>query len=257
MDRQNELDDFGETSDDLFLQVKRNLTNQVRYGPRFRFLSVKSDTPDKTLSPDDHDKIPALGLFLELDTRNAPYPTSGWYAETEAFYYWGDADYWQFTGDVRRYFPLPFGRRHSMALYSMATLTTGVVDTDIPIYMDFSIGGTNSVRGWPLDSRVGKNQWLSTAEYWLRLVDDKAFRFWFIRWRMGLQLGVFGDVGTAWDNGTEFGDNFIAGVGTGLRLTIPAAVMFRIDFAYAQDEFGIKIAIGGGEKAYAQRLRVR
>ncbi len=59
---------------------------------------------------------------------------------------------------------------------------------------------------------------------------------------MGLQLGVFGDVGTAWDGGPEFGDNFIAGFGTGLRLTIPAAVMFRLDLAYAKNEFGIKIA---------------
>ena len=260
MERRNELDDFGESSDELFFQVRRNLLNELRYGLRFRFLSVKSDVDGKTLSPENRDNIPALGLFLELDTRNSTYPTSGWYAEVEASKYGafgGDGDYWQFIGDVRKYFPLPFGPRHSMALYSMATMTTGEVGTDIPVYMDFHIGGTNSVRGWPLDSRVGKNQLLSTAEYWFRLVDDKALRFWFIRWRMGLQLGVFGDVGTAWNSGPEFGDNFIAGYGAGLRLTIPAAVMFRLDLAYAKNEFGIKFAIGGGEKAYAQRQRIR
>ncbi len=260
IERDNVLDDFRESTDDLFLQVKRNLLNQLHLGLRFQFLSVKSDTPGKTLSPDNRDNIPAVGLFLELDLRNGPYPTSGWYTELEAAKYGilgGDGDYWQFNADVRRYIPLPFGRRHSLALYTLATFSTGQVGTDIPEYMDFHIGGTNSVRGWPLGSRVGKHQWLNTAEYWFRVLDDKAFRFWFIKWRMGLQLAVFGDFGTAWSTRSEFGENFIAGVGGGVRLTIPVVVLLRLDVAYARNTFGIKFAIGGGEKALAQRFRVR
>jgi len=260
IERQNVLDNFGESTDDVFLRLKRNLTNWLRPGVRFQFLSVKSDSAGRTLSADNRDNIPALALFLEADQRNAAYPTKGFFAEVEAAKYGifgGDSDYWQFSGDVRGYFPLPFGRRHSMALYSLATFTTGEVGVDIPIYMDFHIGGTNSVRGWPLGSRVGKNQWLNTAEYWFRLLDDRKLRFWFIKWRMGLQLGVFGDVGTAWTEGPEFGDNFIAGFGAGLRLTIPVIVLLRLDLAYARNEFGIKLAIGGGEKALAQRNRVR
>jgi hemolysin activation/secretion protein len=142
-------------------------------------------------------------------------------------------------------------------LYSLLTMTTGEIDVDIPIYMDFHIGGTNSVRGWPLGARVGKNQWLNTAEYWYHLLDEKAFRFWFIKMRLGLQLAVFGDVGTAWYTGPEFGENFIAGFGGGLRLTIPVVVLLRLDVAYAKDQFGLKIAIGGAEKAIAQKQRVR
>ncbi len=262
-ERQNELDDFGETTNELFLQVKRNITNDVHPGLRFQFLTVRSDTDGKTLSPDNQDNIPALSLFLEVDKRNAPYPTNGWYAEVEIAKYGilgGDSDYWQFTADVRKYLPLPFGRRHSMALYTLATLTTGVVGTDIPIYMDFQIGGTNTVRGWPLGVVVGKNQWLNTAEYWYRLIDEKAFRFWFIKWRMGMQFSLFGDVGTAWggeESGRSFSDNFIGGFGGGLRLTIPVVVLLRLDLAYAKDEFGFKIAIGGGEKQTAARKRVR
>ena len=85
----------------------------------------------------------------------------------------------------------------------------------------------------------------------------KALRFWFIKWRMGLQLALFGDVGTAWYDGPEFSENFIAGFGGGLRLTIPVVVLLRIDVAYAKDQFGLKIAIGGAEKAIAQKQRVR
>jgi len=260
IDRQNELDNFGESTDDVYIQLRRNLLDELHLGLRFQFLSVKSDSANRTLSPGNRDNIPAIGLFLEFDRRNADYPTGGWFAEAEAAKYGvfgGDSDYWQFSGDVRRYFALPFGRRHSMALYSMATFTTGEVGVDIPIYMDFHIGGTNSVRGWPLGSRVGKNQWLNTAEYWFRAFDDKRFRFWFIKWRMGLQLALFGDVGTAWSTSTEFGDNFIGGVGGGVRLTIPVIVLLRLDVAYARNQFGFKLAIGGAEKAQAQRNRVR
>jgi outer membrane protein assembly factor BamA len=258
IDRRNELDNFNETTDDLYIQVRRNLSNKERLGLRFKFLSVKSDTAGITLDPDNRDNIPGIGLFMQHDSRNAAYPTNGWYADAEAGYYFGDANYWQFWGDVRRYVPLDFiGRRHSLALYSLATFTSGEFGTDIPIYADFHIGGTNSVRGWPLGARVGQNQWLNTAEYWYNLLDAKAFRFWFIKWRMGLQLALFGDVGTAWYTGPEFGENFIAGFGGGLRLTLPVIVLLRIDVAYARDEFGLKIAIGGAEKAIAQKQRVR
>ncbi len=259
-ERRNELDNFDETSDDFFLQVRRNITNDLRYGLRFSFISVKSDSAGITLDPDNRDNIPGLGLFLQLDSRNGTYPTNGWYSDVEAAYHGGDANYWQFTGDVRRYVPLNFiGRRHSLALYSLLTMTTGRIGEDIPIYMDFHIGGTNSVRGWPFGAPglVGQNQWLNTAEYWYHLLDEKAFRFWFIKWRMGLQLALFGDVGTAWYDGPQFSENFIAGFGGGLRLTIPVVVLLRLDVAYAKNEFGLKIAIGGAEKAIAQKQRVR
>jgi hypothetical protein len=34
-------------------------------------------------------------------------------------------------------------------------------------------------------------------------------------------------------------------------------VLLRLDIAYAKDEFGLKFAVGGAEKAIAQKLRVR
>ena len=74
---------------------------------------------------------------------------------------------------------------------------------------------------------------------------------------MGLQLALIGDVGTAWSTSTEFGDNFIGGFGAGVRLTIPVVVLLRLDVAYARNQFGFKLAIGGAEKAQAQRNRAR
>ena len=257
--RYNVLDQFNENSDEFFLQLRRNFLWRFRLGGRFSFMSVGSDVDGKTLNPDNRDNIPGLGLFLEIDTRNAPYPTHGWWNEVEVTKYGifgGDGDWWRFIVDLRRYHPLPFGPRHSVAVYSLLTMQTGVVGTDIPSYMDFEIGGTNSVRGWPLGSRVGKNQWLNTLEYWFVLKKQRKYRFWFIKMRLGLQLALFGDVGTAWDTSQEFNDNFIAGFGAGLRLTLPVVVVLRLDVGYSP-QHGFAIAIGGSEKAVAQRLRVR
>lgn len=107
----------------------------------------------------------------------------------------------------------------------------------------------------PLGSAIGlKTRQRATL---ISLLDEKALRFWFIKWRMGLQLALFGDVGTAWYTGPEFGENFIAGFGGGLRLTIPVVVLLRLDVAHAKDQFGLTIAIGGAEKAIAQKQRVR
>jgi outer membrane translocation and assembly module TamA len=74
---------------------------------------------------------------------------------------------------------------------------------------------------------------------------------------MGLQLAAFGDAGTAWSNSEEFGQNWIAGGGLGLRLLMPAILMIRADVAYGEEGAGVRFMVGTREKAVAQRQRVR
>ena len=74
---------------------------------------------------------------------------------------------------------------------------------------------------------------------------------------MGLQLGVFGDAGTAWTDGDEFGQSWIAGGGAGLRFLMPAILMFRADVAYGEDGYTVRFFLGLRDKAVTQRLRVR
>ena len=159
---------------------------------------------------------------------------------------------------MRRYFELA-GARRSLAFYSLLTLTTGEVGATIPIHQDYHIGGTNSVRGWPLDSRRGKNQWLNTAEFWWLVVPRSAYRAAFFRFSMGLQLAAFFDFGTAWNDSEEFKRNWIAGGGLGARLIIPQVVMIRFDLAVGklEPDFRVAFEFGFDEKAWAQKLRVR
>ena len=113
------------------------------------------------------------------------------------------------------------------------------------------------MRGWDLGSRGGKNQFVNTIEYWHFLMSHKKWNAWFFKWAMGLQLGVFGDAGTAWSEDADFRRNWIGGAGGGLRLLIPGNVMFRLDVAAGDEGSEVAFFIAAREKAVAQRDRVR
>ena len=233
----------------------------MRGGLRFAYIGLSSDKDSITLDPDNRDEIPSLGLFVQQDSRNGIYPTDGYYMDLVLAKYGlfgGDGDYWRLDLDIRRYLPVSFiGRRHSLALSTFATLMNGELGTTIPTWQEFFVGGTNSVRGWSLGAREGQNQWLNTAEYWFQLMEQKKWKFWFIKWMMGLQIGVFGDLGTAWTDYQDLEGNMIAGIGAGFRLTIPVITMIRLDVAYGESGASISFHIGGAEKAEAQKYRVR
>jgi len=260
-DRWNPLLEFNETTDEVFLEFLQANTGDNRAGLRFRYLALQSDVDVITLGADNYDHVPSLGLFIQSDSRNSIYPTNGWYLDLAGAkwgVFGGDGDFWRLDLDLRGYSPMPLlGNRHSLALSTYASLVSGELGVTIPNWAEYFVGGTNSVRGWSLGSRQGQNQWLNTIEYWFRLMDQKRWKFWFIKWRMGFQIGAFFDFGTAWSDYQDLERNMIAGGGVGLRLTMPVVTMFRLDFAYGEEGLGVRFFIGGAEKAMAQKKRVR
>ncbi len=255
--RINKLYDFYENTSDFLFQYVTYINDNLSLGPRFTYLNLKSDQPDITLDNDDQDIMPGFGAVFRLNTLNTPsYPTEGWWTELLVTKYDGNANYWHGIIDFRRYWEIS-SYRNSVAFYSLTTLSTGTVGEDIPIYMQFNIGGTNSVRGWELGSREGKNQFINTLEYWHVLLEMKRYKFWFLKEALALQVAVFSDAGTAWSTENEFHQNWILGGGVGLRLLTASGVSFRVDFALGQKAFGVSLSIGSSEKAVAQRDRVR
>ena len=153
---------------------------------------------------------------------------------------------------------MPIINRHTLALFSLLTLRTGGVGDEIPLHQDFHIGGTNSVRGWELDSRRGKNQFLNTAEYRFTLVEPKVLGLFGLTLDVGLQFAAFADLGIAWNQSDEFKkENFIGGYGFGLRFLVPFVNMFRFDFGFGEPGESFKVHIGAFAKPVAQRVRVR
>ncbi len=82
----------------------------------------------------------------------------------------------------------------------------------LPDYLQFALGGANSVRGWSLGSRRGPNQFIGTFEYTYVVQPVRAFSVKGLNLYGGLQLVGFADVGRAWGDGDER-----SGVGVGHR----------------------------------------
>jgi outer membrane protein insertion porin family len=227
---------------------------------RFGFMSMGSDVPGITLSPTNRDETPALGLVLEYDGRDSPTdPHEGWQGIFDVTqnggFLGGDGDFVTTQIDIRRYQPiLP---RHLLAFFLYGTFQTGVVGEDVPVYRDYQIGGTNSVRGWDSDARRGNNQLLTTLEYRYELVPPKTFRIYKFRMYTGLQLAAFADLGTAWTEGIDFTGNMIAGGGFGFRFLVPFVDMIRMDLGFGQSGTGIHPHIHLREKAHYSRNRIR
>lgn len=259
-DRPNGFEDFQEQSLELELDVGSYVQDNGRIGGRIGFLSLGSDIPGITLSPDNRDSIPTLALYLGYDSRNFwSDPTEGWWNEFEISKsggIFGESDFWTLTFDIRRFQPLV--DRHTIALFSLATYRTGAIGDEIPGYLNFHLGGTNTIRGWDLDSSQGKNQFINTAEYRYTLLKRRPLGFKGLTFYAGLQLALFADFGIAWDDSAEFrGDNFIDGYGFGIRILIPFVDMLRFEFAFGQPDRGLGSNIGILEKSVKQRERIR
>ena len=152
----------------------------------------------------------------------------GWWNSTDVLWRMGTGGYATVDFDIRRYQEL--SSRHNLVATSLVTLQSGGTDV-VPTYLDFSLGGSNSVRGWDFNSRRGKNQFINSLEYRYTALETRPFRVLGISLYAGLALAVFGDAGTAWTESDGFSDGFIAGGGVGLRLFIPFVSMIRLDFA--------------------------
>ena len=122
--------------------------------------------------------------------------------------------------------------------------------------MQFGIGGENSVRGWELGSRVGKNQAIGTVEYRvLRRAHAFVYRvraqpLW---WHSG--RGVQRRRPGVDRPGLILGRDH--GYGVGLRLLVPFVDVVRLDLAFGEPGGGARFAVGIRLKADKQRDRVR
>jgi outer membrane protein assembly factor BamA len=252
-ERYSQLDEFNEHSIDLDTRAGVRMSEHLKAGAIFQVYRLRSDQSGVTISPDDVDTLVSVGGVADYDGRNSRRDTShGWWNSADAIWRTGTGGYLTLDIDIRRYQRL--ARQHGLVGTSLLTLQSGGTDV-VPSYTDFSLGGSNTVRGWGFNARRGKNQFINSMEYRYTAVETRAFRLFGVGLYAGLALAVFGDAGTAWSESEDFSSGFIAGGGIGLRIFVPFVNMIRVDFALgdgnAHGHFGIS------EKSVAQRNRVR
>jgi outer membrane protein insertion porin family len=260
-DRKNEVFEYKEKANEIYFAWSSYIKENGRAGVRFAFQAIQSDTIGRTLSPDNKDQVPYLGFYIGYDSRDLwSNPKRGWWNELEVLrsgLFGGDSDFWRVTLDIRRF--IAFHDRHIFVLNILGTYTSGDIGKDVAIWQQFAIGGTNSIRGWDLGSRTGKNQNINTLEYRYNIIPPHSLNiFGRFDTYAGLQFAVFGDFGHAWNFEEEFKlENYIGGYGAGIRLLLPGINMVRFDFGWGQDGTKMIFQLGVNEKAVIQRFRVR
>ncbi len=264
LERFDTLNEFQETSNELTLFPSRFLGERGRFGGLFQLLTVASDRPGKTLSPTNEDLLVSLGASIGWDTRDAwNNPRGGWLNELVVAKtggaLGGDADFWSLIVDLRRWQPT-FARQR-LLLSGLMSLQSGDVGVDIPEYLQYRLGGANTIRGYDVEKLgrelFGRNQLLGTVEYSFRVVPPRRFDFWKLKFRLGLELALFGDVGIAWNESRELNSGRTrAGLGAGVRLLVPGSDMVRMDVGWSP-EGGFRLHFAGGTKPERQRDRLR
>jgi len=263
-ERDNVLIESYEIANEFYLRIRGDWGEYGRIGGSLESINISSDEPGSTLSPDGTDYTNRFGAFLGYDSRDAFLDTRrGWWNEialaTDVPLFKNSSKFIQLDLDIRRYQPLPFWDRHTLAIFSLTTLRTGEVGVDIAPWQVFGIGGTNTVRGWEYASRRGKNQFINTLEYRINLVRPRLWHLPFkIKYRGGLQVAFFGDLGIGWDSWAQFSrKNFIGGIGAGIRILLPIVGVTRIDFGWGQEGKSVMVHFGAYEKPVMTRKRVR
>ena len=261
--RDDDVRSFSETSDEFTPWVGTFIGQDWRARVGFSYFRMEADRDGVTLSPGRQDTLIRLGAGLGLDTRDSwRNPHRGWENDLQVLRTGGRlggvGDFWTTDVDVRRFQPVG---PHTVVLFGLASFQTGTLGVDIPSYVDYHLGGANSVRGYAptgLGRELsGKNQLLTTVEYQHLLLDIQELTIFGFRFTMGLELAAFVDTGTAWNEPNEFGTRRTrTGFGFGVRPIVPGVGEVRLDLGFGTDG-GVVFHLGVMPKTEAQRARLR
>ena len=174
----------------------------------------------------------SITLGRVLDSRDNVYdPHEGKrisYSIEHAGFMGGDFDFTKFTADYRYYY-----RAGGESVWAL-NLGAGYADGDMPLSQRFSMGGSDTLRGYEDDQFRGNSMVKATLEY----------RFPIVKKVQGV---LFTDNGYAWDN--RFEDEFDFGLiknsfGVGLRINSPLGPV-KLDYGYGDDGGKFHFSFGG------------
>ncbi len=200
---------------------------------QIRLTEPRIPTPPEVADVVGDNELYSAKLALVNDTRdNAFLPTEGYMVELAYEQAFGQFTYPRGTVDARTYFLIhqrpDRSGRHVVALRGRA----GVTGDDTPVFENFFIGGTTTLRGFdfrgasPVNMGTtvgGEFMLLASAEYLLPVTADDALRMVF-----------FLDSGTVEENVELNSDTYRLAAGFGLRISVPGMgpAPIALDFAW-------------------------
>ncbi len=222
-----------------FVMGKRFLpftTFKVSLG--YRSIGNSENIPGHTKSPDGTDKFLVGLVEYKYDTRDIiEYPMYGTFLRayiSKSGFGEGEVDHFRTYVDVRKYVPL--AERLSIAGRVLTSVAGG---TRLPHYSHQFIGYQEKIRGHYGNIFEGENLFLSSVEARYRLLGPKYYEWKssiapeFSILRYGLNLALFGDVGTTWNRDDEIHAlKPVKGFGGGLHLLLPYSTVLRLEYAF-------------------------
>lgn len=263
VERDDDFLNFREQSIEFSPWVGTWIGEHFRFRGGFSYLQMKSAVDSVTIDPDKKDNLVRVGIAVGVDTRDRwRNPRSGWRGELMVMQtgaLGGDGDSWLGELSLERWQPT-FDRQNFL-IYGLASLQSGSVGTDVPLYLQYRMGGANSIRGYDVDElgreRFGKHQLLGTVAYEWLLMPLREVSWWKLSVSTGLKLAAFVDVGTAWNTDAEFRwSRAKVSYGLGARWLVPGLSVVRFDMGFTEDGDS-RFQIGINDKAVSQRLRLR
>ena len=173
-------------------------------------------------------RLQTVAGILDKDTRDNRFrPTTGvhdsFWVETTGGFLRGENQYTKYVLALRRYMPIGRSRKTIFAVQAVGGRTT-IGEGFVPVYDMFSIGGSDTVRGYREREFLGTKLFYTNLEIRQRIAKN-------------FDLVGFYDFGSAW--GLDYDRKTIdydlrKGFGMGLRLQTPLGPV-AIDFAKATD----------------------
>lgn len=251
----NRFDDFDEDRIAAGIRVGSYLSANEHWrgavGADFQLL--ESNEPDKTISPDNRDRIHSLNMSLSYETRDLYRNPSRGHSHTAGIAWHGGAlggtvSYAQYGIALRRYQPVPWGRTLALAASWVRR------DGRVPTYDRLRLGGSSTIRGYEDGALEGDHAIMGGVEWRFDILPARSKDLWFVRnIDIGLSAAVFADAGATWGNGYEGIDDPLTwsdvatSFGGGFRLLIPWIEVARIDYAVTES--------GRGSVVFGQGMR--
>ena len=216
----------------LFTTQRKRKDESLTY--RFIDERIKTDLIAGNPSSLYNDHQQTIGITWVMDKRdNFQYPTKG-YRHSVTFSTTGGIlaginNFNKYSYEYRKYWQNNFIKKNTLAL----RIKTGLaqkLDGFIPYIDLWSVGGSNSIRGYEDREFVGEKMFYSNLEMRFKL--SKQFT-----------AALFTDLGSAWDGVASF--DLRSALGIGIRFKTPLGP-FRLDFARASDRSSNQVHFGIG-----------
>lgn len=203
------------------IQIGKPLAEDITGSLKLKYENTLIDYKEETLE-DTVGDTRSLTLTTVRNTTDDPFKPSNGGRDMASIEYAGQLfggtyNFTKYNLDFRRYYP-GFADEHTWAFRLKGGLGTGT----IPAHEEFSLGGSQTLRGYDLNEISGDRMVLFNAEYRFPIVKS-------------LEGAVFTDMGDCWSRGENFDFKEVnMSIGAGVRMNTPLG-QIRLDYAFGEE----------------------